>query len=116
MPTATMPRLVATAGSNLRLAPYLRLRPARPGLVALGAAAGAAAFLAGGAIMALTQTLLPRAWVETFGQRAPSIVIAIGDQTAGVAEGVGLKVDAVSADHSVYGMLVTLSRYLGEEE
>lgn len=53
-----------------------------------------------------------RAWVEAFGQRTPAVVIAIGEQTAAAAERAGLKISAVSADHSVYGMMVTLSRYL----
>lgn len=52
-----------------------------------------------------------QAWVEAFGQRTPPVVIAIGEQAAAAAERAGLKVSAVSADHSVYGMLVTLSRY-----
>lgn len=61
-----LPACVATAGSNLRLVPYLRLRPPRPALVALGALTGAAAYLFAGATMALTQRLLPRAWVEAY--------------------------------------------------
>jgi membrane protease YdiL (CAAX protease family) len=61
-----LPAVVATAGSGLRVAPYLQLRPVRPGLVALGVAVGAAGYVAGGAVMAIAQRLLPRAWVETF--------------------------------------------------
>jgi membrane protease YdiL (CAAX protease family) len=61
-----LPALAATAGSNLRLGPYLRLRRARPGLVVLGALAGAAGYLTAGSVMAIVQRLLPRAWVETF--------------------------------------------------
>lgn len=57
-----------------------------------------------------------RAWAAAFGRRTPPVVVAIGGQTAAAAKAAGLKVDAVSADHSVYGMLVTLSRYLGQEE
>jgi len=53
-----------------------------------------------------------RAWVEVFGRRAPTIIVAIGDQTATVAEQLGLKVTVVSADHSLYGMLVALDGYL----
>jgi uroporphyrinogen-III synthase len=55
-----------------------------------------------------------RAWVDVFGRRAPPIVIAIGEQTAAAAERAGLKISATSADHSMYGMLVTLSRYFAE--
>ena len=53
-----------------------------------------------------------RAWVDAFGDRTPSVAIAIGEQTAATAERAGLKISATSADHSTYGMLVTLSRYL----
>jgi membrane protease YdiL (CAAX protease family) len=60
------PALVATAGSNLRLASYLRLGPVRPALVVLGAAAGASGYVTGGAIMVFAQHLLPRDWVEAF--------------------------------------------------
>jgi uroporphyrinogen-III synthase len=55
-----------------------------------------------------------RGWVEAFGLRTPPVVIAIGEQTADAAERAGLKISAISADHSVYGMLVTLSRYFAE--
>jgi uroporphyrinogen-III synthase len=55
-----------------------------------------------------------RAWADVFGQRSPPIVVAIGQQTAAAAELAGLKISAVSADHSMYGMLVTLSRYFSE--
>ncbi len=52
-----------------------------------------------------------RAWVEVFGCNTPPVVVAIGDQTAAAAERTGLKVSAVSADHSVHGMLVALNAY-----
>jgi uroporphyrinogen-III synthase len=55
-----------------------------------------------------------RAWVEVFGQQSPPVTVAIGEQTAAAAELAGLKISAVSADHSMYGMLVTLSRYFSE--
>ena len=55
-----------------------------------------------------------RAWVEIFGRRTPAVVIAIGEQTALAAEKAGLKISAISADHSMYGMLVTLNRYFSE--
>jgi membrane protease YdiL (CAAX protease family) len=61
-----LPALIATAGSNLRLAPYLRLRRARPRLLMLGALVGGAGYLLAGAVMTLTQRLVPRSWVETF--------------------------------------------------
>lgn len=52
-----------------------------------------------------------RAWAEVFGRHLPPVAVAIGEQTAAAAELAGLKISAVSADHSMYGMLVTLSRY-----
>jgi membrane protease YdiL (CAAX protease family) len=61
-----LPALVATAGSNLRLAPWLRLEPPRPTLVVLGALCGASAYVVAGAIMTFTQRVLPRAWVQTY--------------------------------------------------
>jgi uroporphyrinogen-III synthase len=53
-----------------------------------------------------------RAWSEIFGSRTPPITVAIGDQTAAAAEQAGLKITVVSADHSMYGMLVALDTYL----
>lgn len=58
--------LVATSGSNLRAIPYLRLRPASPAALALGAAAGAAGYLFAGSIVSLAQRLLPARVVESF--------------------------------------------------
>jgi uroporphyrinogen-III synthase len=55
-----------------------------------------------------------RGWAEIFGSRAPSISVAIGTRTAAAAEQVGLKITIVSADHSMYGMLVALDRYLSD--
>jgi hypothetical protein len=61
-----LPALCATAGSNLRAAPYLRLARARPALLLLGLLSGGAAYLVAGAVMALTQQALPRAWVQAY--------------------------------------------------
>lgn len=61
-----LPALVATAGSNLRLVPYLRLGPPKGALVVLGALVGGAAYLVAGAVMTLTQRFLPRSWVEAY--------------------------------------------------
>src|SRR5438270_998 len=55
-----------------------------------------------------------RAWADVFGHSTPPVTVAIGDQTAAAAEEVGLKITVVSADHSIYGMLVALDRYLRE--
>ena len=55
-----------------------------------------------------------RAWVEVFGLRTPPVVVAIGEQTSAAAKAAGLKVSVVSADHSMYGMLIALSRYFSD--
>ena len=52
-----------------------------------------------------------RAWVEVFGTQAPPVTVAIGEETAAAAERAGLKIMAISADHTMYGMLVTLVKY-----
>ncbi len=56
-----------------------------------------------------------RAWAEAFGGQTPPVVIAIGVQTAAAAGQAGLKISAISADHSVYGMLVSLAKYLSQQ-
>jgi uroporphyrinogen-III synthase len=88
-------------------APY-RTQSVRPTAAARRAALAADAVL-------LASGSAARAWVEAFGQHTPPVVVAIGEQTAAAAEAGGLKVHAIAADHSVYGMLVTLSRYLDSE-
>jgi membrane protease YdiL (CAAX protease family) len=61
-----LPALLATAGSNLRLSPYLRLRAPRPALLAFGALAGGAGFLVAAAVATLTQRVVPARWVEAY--------------------------------------------------
>jgi membrane protease YdiL (CAAX protease family) len=61
-----LPTLAATAGSNLRLAPWLRLERPRPALVALGALAGASGYLVASAAMVATERLVPLRWVEAY--------------------------------------------------
>ncbi len=61
-----VPAWIAAAGSNLRVASYLRLGPASPAAVALGALIGAAGYLLAVALMVATQRLLPREWVHAF--------------------------------------------------
>lgn len=75
--------LVATSGSNLRPIPYLRLRPARPAALALGALTGAAGYLFAGSIVSLTQRMVPARLVEAFdparlfeGPRADRLALA----------------------------------------
>jgi uroporphyrinogen-III synthase len=89
------------------LSPYLAVpRVPSPEQQRAALAADAVLFASGSAA---------RAWVEVFGSRVPSVAVAIGEQTAADAERAGLKIAVVSADHSVYGMLVTLRRYFSEE-
>lgn len=61
-----LPALVLTAGSNLRPAGYLRLRPVPARLVLLGALAGVPAYLSAGAAMIAVRRLLPEAWGDAF--------------------------------------------------
>jgi membrane protease YdiL (CAAX protease family) len=61
-----LPALVATAGSNLRAGAWLKLGRPRAAPVLAGAAVGAAGFLFAGAVMAVTQRLLPEPWVRVF--------------------------------------------------
>jgi hypothetical protein len=61
-----LPTLVATAGSNLRAGPWLKLGRPRVAPVLLGAAVGGAGYLMAGALMAIVQRLLPARWVSVF--------------------------------------------------
>lgn len=61
-----LPALVATAGSNLRVAPFLRLGRPRAAPLVLGAAVGAAGHLFAGPLMGLFQRLFPERWLEIF--------------------------------------------------
>ncbi len=53
------PAVVLVAGRNLRPARYLRLGPARPAAILLGAAAGVAGYPAAAGLMALASLALP---------------------------------------------------------
>jgi len=57
-----------------------------------------------------------RAWVAVFGLTTPSIVVAIGPQTAVDVEHAGLKVSLVAADHSLPGLVAALVNHLSETE
>ncbi len=61
-----VPALVATAGSNLRPDVWLRLRRTGPAAIAVGGLVGAAGYLVAGAIVMLTQRIVPPQWVKTF--------------------------------------------------
>ncbi len=61
-----VPALVATAGSNLRADAWLRLRPTGPVPIAVGALVGAAGYLVAGAVVTLTQQVVPERWVQVF--------------------------------------------------
>jgi len=51
-----------------------------------------------------------RAWVASFGDAAPPVVVAIGPQTAAAARAAGLHVTSVAADHSLRGLIDELRR------
>ncbi len=95
-----------TAWEVVAISPY-RTISATPSadLQRAALAADAVLFASGSAV---------RAWVQVFGTQMPLVAVAIGEQTGAAAERAGLKISAISADHSVYGMLVTLSRYFAE--
>ena len=46
-----------------------------------------------------------RAWIRVFGTQTPPVAVAIGPSTAQVAADLGLKIDAVAADHSLDGLV-----------
>lgn len=46
-----------------------------------------------------------RAWTHVFGTQTPPVTVAIGPSTAQVASDLGLKIDAVAADHSLDGLV-----------
>jgi uroporphyrinogen-III synthase len=52
------------------------------------------------------------AWVDAVGDRQPPIVVAIGPTTAATARGLGLKVTATAADHSLDGLVTALEQVL----
>jgi uroporphyrinogen-III synthase len=49
-----------------------------------------------------------QAWAEAIGRETPPVVAAIGPTTTAAAEGHGLKVTHVAADHDVEGLVVTV--------
>jgi uroporphyrinogen-III synthase len=53
-----------------------------------------------------------QAWVEALGTSTPSVVVTLGPQTRRNAEACGLKVDVVSADHSLSGAVRALQDFV----
>jgi uroporphyrinogen-III synthase len=99
--------LIAKGWTVTALSPYRsRAVTPSPEVVSAALAADAVLFASGSA---------GRAWAAAFGARTPPVVVAIGEQTAAACAAAGLKVSVVAADHSVYGMLVTLGRYYSAE-
>jgi len=49
-----------------------------------------------------------RAWADELGSSAAAAIVAIGPQTAAVAESAGLKVSVIAADHSLAGSVSAL--------
>ena len=81
--------------------PY-RSVPANPSPTARAAALNADAVLFASGSAA-------RGWVQVFGTTSPAVAIAIGDKTASAARDAGLSVTAVATDHSLAGLVATLS-------
>lgn len=98
--------LLDSAWDVVAISPYRTVSTAPSAEQQLAALAADAVLFASGSAA--------RAWVEVFGRSTPPVVVAIGDQTAAAAERAGLKVSAISADHSVYGMLVALNAYFSD--
>ena len=90
------------------VSPY-RSAPAHPpaGQQAAALSADAVLFASGSAA---------RAWVALFGTTSPSIVVAIGPQTATAVEKAGLKVSLIAADHSLPGLVAALKSHLAGTE
>ncbi len=82
------------------------VRPS-PGQLLGALAADAVLFASGSAV---------RSWMQVFGSSTPPIVIAIGPSTAAIADEIGLKVDAVAADHSLSGLVTCLLTHLGDSD
>ena len=51
-------------------------------------------------------------WCRRFGTVAPPVVVAIGPSTAAAADKFGLKLSAVSTDHSLDGLVTELERVI----
>jgi uroporphyrinogen-III synthase len=92
---------LAAKGWTVEVVAAYGTRPVRPTSAHLLAALSAQAvlFASGSAV---------RSWTAVFGRETPPLVIAIGPATAAVAEDLGLKVDAVAADHSLDGLVSCL--------
>jgi uroporphyrinogen-III synthase len=100
---------LATLGWTVTsVAPYLTV-PARPTRQQQFAAlaADAVLFAAGSAA---------KAWVQVFGDTTPPVVVAMGPQTATVANAAGLKVTVVAADHSLEGLVAALAGYFSPSD
>ena len=51
-----------------------------------------------------------RSWVDSVGNDAPGVVVAIGPSTSEVAMKLGLKVSGIAADHTLEGLVTELER------
>lgn len=71
-----------------------------------------AAALAADALL-LASGSAARSWHAAFGAVVPPVVVAIGPQTAEAARAVGVRVDAMAAEHSLDGLVAELERHLG---
>jgi uroporphyrinogen-III synthase len=100
---------IAGKGWTVDVVPAYRTKSVTPSAATLLAvlAADAVLFASGSAV---------RSWVAAFGVQTPPFVVAIGPATADVAAGFGLKIDAISADHSVAGLVSALLTTLGRTD
>jgi uroporphyrinogen-III synthase len=104
---STLARGLAAKGWHVEVVAAYRSMPIRPQSIDESdiASADAVLFTSGSAV---------RAWVNVFAATKSPPVIVIGPATALVAQGLGLKVAAVAADHSLDGLVKCLMAYFRE--
>lgn len=98
---------IGAKGWRVDVVPAYRTVPAVPsaGVLLRVLSADAVLFASGSAV---------RAWTEVFGVETPAVTVAIGPATAKVASELGLKIDAIAADHSLEGLVSELLTQLGD--
>lgn len=74
---------------------------------------GARADALGADALLLASGSAARSWQAAFGSSVPSLVVAIGPQTADAARSAGVRIDAVADEHSLDGLVAELERHLG---
>lgn len=104
-----MAEAIAAKGWSVEAVAAYKTEPVKPAASTLLSvlSADAVLFASGSAV---------RSWVAAFGTQTPAVAVAIGPSTAEVADNLGLKIDAVAADHSVVGLVGALLLCLGLDE